>query len=77
MSEEKKFKRDLIVSSHRTVEKSGESPVYEVTLKSILKDESTQTALTVKISTESEDVRDQFCLDEQFTVSFIKQPKLG
>jgi len=77
MSEEKKFKRDMIVTKHNTVEKSGEDPVYEITLKSLLKDEATKTGLTVKISTESAGVRDKFCLDEQFTVSFHKQPKIG
>lgn len=74
---EKPSKRELIVTKHRTVEKSGEDPVFEVTLKSITKDELTKTVLTVKISTESAQVRDKFCIDDQFTISFLNQPKLG
>lgn len=77
MSEEGKFKKELIVTKHKTVEKAGEDPVYEVTLKSITKDEVTKTGLTVKISTESTKVRDQFCNEERFIVSFHKQPKIG
>lgn len=77
MSQEKPSKRELIVTKHRTVEKSGEAPVYEVTLKSLTKDETSRTALTVKISTESKQVRDKFGIDTQFIISFHNQPKIG
>lgn len=77
--EEKKksFQRGLIVAQHDTVEKSGEDPVYKVTLKSVLKDEATQTAITLKISTGSKEVSEKFCNEEHFIVSLHKQPKLG